>query len=279
MSQKQTNDYMADRSLLIISKEIHNMLENLNTWSVALKELLKIRRTLLNNPTADQELYDIIDVFSELYYANDSKPRSVKVKPADTSNDEDVDNFLQSVVKEERKSKNITSAPMTDMQQAALNVLNNAEEEAKQMDAMINARRNQMEEDMRNPPSKPVKFLVDETVEIDMEPNLESALNTAMSNINNDPSIHPVVAMQKEQPILPKPVVKFNTPEVPEFDKKYGPLFSMTATQRNRLFQDWFKQAVTNVDSQLTGPVSPNTRDRLIREETTRQQDRYLESF
>ena len=209
--------------------------------------------------------------------------RAVKKCNVEQDNSDDVDTFLQKVIKEEHPVAKKSN--MTEMQQAALSVLQNAEQEAKQMDAMINARRNQMEHDMLHPPTNPVKFTVNDDHPID---NLENDLNAAMANINADTSIHPLVSMQKDQSIfteLPKeqavkPVVKFTTPEVPEFDKKYGPLFSLTAPQRNKLFQQWFKQAVTHVDAHIaSNPVSPTTRDRLIREETTRLQDSYLENY
>lgn len=313
MNSNNTEKYMTERSVRILTTEIHNMMENLNTWSVALKNLLVIRRTLLNNPTADQELYDIIDVYSQLYYATYSgedtqTPRIVKriTKKVENNTDEsevDIDDFLQTVIKEEHGGK---EKKLTNMQQAALKVLDDAEQDAKQMDAIINSRRAQMENQMQNPPAKPVKFLTNdvdnnpdesegeiiEEVEITKEKNtmaedLENALKTTMSNISNDPTMHPLIEMQKNQSIFTgiqnydkPPAVKFNTPEIPEFDRKYGPLFSLTAPQRNKLYQRWFKQATINVDSQLNNqPVSPNTRNRLIREETTRMQDSYLESF
>jgi len=370
---------MADRSLHLITTEINHMLENINTWSVSLKELIKIRRMLLNNPDADKELYDIIDVYSELYYAvgtpDNSKPtrtvtskktvnhraardvdtRGGTARDVDTveieDDDEDVDTFLQNVIKDERKTKNMphntTDMPknMTEMQKAALNVITNAELEAKQMDDIINARRRQMEKDMRNPPKKPVKFTVSDTaveepvvenneeevvvdeaentedeevlVEIDLDAaeekekeSLETKLNNVMANINADSNIRKLIDMQKEQPIFnvmsgdanstpavnstpvvnstpnpaikpnSTPVVKFNTPEIPEFDPKFGPLYSLTAKQRKDLSFKWFKRAVSIVDEQLaTNPASPNTRARLIREETFKQQEDYLSQF
>jgi hypothetical protein len=371
------------------------MLENLNTWSVSLKELIKIRRLLIRNPEADKELYDIIDVYSELYYAEYSEtasgsvvhprrkvvrkqqnnsaestdvesdgedvsnngrlqPRADNVAEMDANPDEDIDNFLQSVIKEEHKPtarQQKSGGNMTDMQKAALKVLDTAELEAKQMDAIINARRKQMEKDMHNPPVKPVNFTVSDTVHTEPAVNskenkddedpenenadpedgevieeieitdgleleqphnivhpstldLENALKSVMSNITNDPSMHPLISMQKEQSIfagLPGyteqqpdlssvPVMQeipptaeknkiFKTPEVPEFDPKYGPLFSMTAYQRAKLYKRWFTQAAINVDAQTAAePVSPNTRHRLIREETTRLQNDYLET-
>ncbi len=333
--RNDTDLYMSNRTLQVLSAEMRNMLENLNTWSVSLKELIKIKRTLLKSPTADSELYDIMDVYSELYYAEYSKTSNaptgtrkiVKHKPRRNSNDKsdtdidvdvevtdgehsdvDVDDFLQKVIKEEQRSRvsrdKPAGAPLTETQKAALRVLDTADQEGKKMDALINARRAQMERDMSNPPVKPVNFTVTdcdikepakpsesnsdsdgevlEEVVIEEAPqsNLENELKTVMSNITADTTMHPLVAMQKENSIFNEPpAVKFTTPDPPEFDPKYGPLFSLTAPQRKKLFYQWFKRATVSVDEQLANnPVSPNTRNRLIREETTRLQDTYLES-
>ncbi len=69
------------------------------------------------------------------------------------------------------------------------------------------------------------------------------------------------------------------TQESYEFDPKYGPLLKLSAYARKQLQYKWFTRAKENVDAHVAEhPVSPRTRDQLIREETTRLQDLYCET-
>lgn len=454
--KNSTKSYMANRALHSLSKEIDDISENINTWAVSLKSLIKLRRALLKNSKADRDLYVIADAFSKLFYKGHAKvdtrhvdsdsdsdsgsgsgsesdsntesnntgsdsdsntesanntPRKNskqnkqnkhhKQSPTEPDADIDVDEFLREVVAAEQTAKDgkiqKPTAGMSKMQQAALKVLAEEDREVKDMDLLMAKRRRKMEEDMRKPqPTRPVKFTLDvdktldpktglplfedkqedsedgevlaeedisgsdSEVEVEVEAevevkvpkhskvlkpaklqkpakvlldenteddailsgtlandkakhpsvlDLENALKNAMANITADESLHPLIAMQKDSPLfagLPgftdsgdsvcanpvmsnpgnpsNPAVQtahttFSTPDPPEFDPKYGPLYRMTAPQRAKMFQQWFKRASTNVDSQLSkNPASPTTRNRLIREETFRLQENYLET-
>ena len=65
-----TNAYMKNRALKSLSKEISSISENINTWAVSLKHLIKLRRNLLSNKKADSDLYMVADAFSKLFYKN-----------------------------------------------------------------------------------------------------------------------------------------------------------------------------------------------------------------
>lgn len=379
-----TNAFMTNRATKSISKEIAKVSENLNTWSVLLKQLIKLRRLLLNNHNVDSDLYMVANAFSKLFYKNQAKVNDYhldsdseaeaeseadaeaevnsevdqdtgsdsnekrrkqnqkKSVEMESTEEEDVDEILRKIIASESTSVARTRK-VTPMQQAALNTLTIGEQEAKELDDLMEKKRRQLERDMNKPqPKAPVKFTLDidktldaetgrpidccvyptvsdedelgeileeESIKSDVHPittNLEKELTAAMIGINNDKSIHPILAMQAEDNIfsgLPEldPSVEnvqneskeSNKSKEPqsehvsyqesqasqEFDPKYGPLLKLSAYARKRLQYKWFNQAKKNVDVQTSEhPVSPSTRDRLIREETTRLQDYYCET-
>ncbi len=431
-----TKAYMTNRATKALAKEIAIAAENINTWAVNIKELIKLRRKLLKKPKADADLYTIADAFSRLFYKghtkavdyhvdsdssesedpgsdadsdadsdagldSESEPETRDIskhrkhrKTQETEKDVDVDEFLREVVAAEQNAKEgLKPDPkkMTKMQQAAYKVLAEEDREVKDMDDLMSKRRKQMLKDMRNPPVAPVKFTLDVDKTLDSKTGkpipeclprednltdseasgeiidecdvsesesdagsdkdatmkntlvnenakhpsvleLENALRDAMANITADATMHPLIAMQKESPLFaglpgydtaadsqandllksfgvtqtttntntikskhitesdasacstraPPNATKFNTPDVPEFDPKYGPLYRMTPKERSEMQQKWFKQAIVNVDAQLQAkkqPTSPNSRNRLIREETTRIQETFLETY
>ncbi len=428
-SNNSTKAYMTNRALKSLSNEIDSVSENINTWVVSLKSLIKLRRKLLGNSKADKDLYVVADAFSKLFYkghvkvdnrhidsdsdsdsdsdddadepnadVNDDaesesdvdvgsesdsdldviaqkKNKTRKSKQQSTAEnvdaDVDVDEFLREVVAAEHAAADgkpkVSKKNMSKMQLAALKVLSEEDREVKDMDDLMAQRRIKMERDMQKPqPTRPVKFTLDidktldpksglpihenidniddgeilEEISIHEESNLaeskpadaqkemsvvelENAIKETMKAINSDTKLHPLLSMQKDSPLfagLPgfdangnnqdstaqdptkelhsqfgvqspavlmnsntaksaNTAVTFLTPETPEFDPKFGPLYKFTADQRKKMFYQWFKQATVNVDNQLEGKlVDTATRDRLIREETTRIQDNYLES-
>lgn len=339
-----TNAYMTNRALKSLSKEISAISENLNTWAVSLKHLIKLRRNLLNNKKADSDLYLVADAFSKLFYKNHAKVDNYHVNSDSEQEDqelttnesqnahdfqeEDIDETLRKIVANEKpKSK------LTDMQLAALETLTAEEKEAEELNNQINRRRAQLNANMQKAqPSAPVKFTVDvdktldpktgKPIEYEVDDNsdngtildeasldsdngkktlitntesnylsngnLLTTLNEVMSKMNNDKSLHPIIAMQKETPLfngLPgfeNTAVKSEPVKVDgisNFNPKFTPLLKLTAHARKELQYKWFKQAIENVNIQTRDlPISPKTRDRLIREETTRQQEYYCET-
>ncbi len=383
-----TSAYMTHRTLKVLSDEINRVSENINTWVVSLKGLIKIRRTLLGNTKADKDLYLAADAFSKLFYKghldsdSDNSETHETVNPKgqvenSTKKDHDMDDdalaaYLCDAVSTEKVAADnpeLSKKNMSKMQLAALKVLSDGEKELKEMDDLMTRRRIQMEKDLQNPqPTRPVMFTLDvdktldphtgkpiheihatcrqdedgdilEEVSIDgdeppaklhpilaMQQELLSGLNDAgvmlggvssndaemsitqlenetkniIDKINSNTNMYPISDAQKESPDMtadnnqPKSrfgvqspevlmnvrtPVKFLTPETPEFDPKFGPLYRFTPEQRKKMYYQWFKQATVNVDNQLTDKkVDAETRNRLIREETTRIQNDYLES-
>lgn len=397
-----TNAYMKNRALKSLSKEISSISENLNTWAVSLKHLIKLRRKLLNNKKADSDLYMVADAFSKLFYKNhanvneyhldsdsgsdsdsesDSESNSPKSsrkhrdpqdqedhqKDCSEDQEEDIDETLRKIIASEARTSQSDNQPLpknlkiTPMQKAALDVLTAEEQEAKDLASRMARKREKLARDMNKPqPRAPVKFTldVDKTLdpktgkpidcgvyakddsedevldEVSIDENsdsdsaevpqenkkdikhpsavdLETALNNVMKNVLDDTSLHPIIAMQKENPLFnglpgfenttehtPQSIfgVPLNVPqsqpqsqtqkpqhnttqESYDFDPKYGPLLKLSAYARKQLQYKWFTQAKENVDAHIAEhPVSPRTRDRLIREETTRLQDLYCET-
>ncbi len=83
-----TKSYMINRALKSLADEINKVSENLNTWAVMLKQLIKLRRKLLRTPSADRDLYTVADAFSKLFYKNGAK---VDEYHLDSDLDSDVD--------------------------------------------------------------------------------------------------------------------------------------------------------------------------------------------
>ena len=147
-------------------------------------------------------------------------------------------------------------------------------------------RRKLMESQLQNPiiDNKPIQFSANSIEEI-------SEGDIVIDEEYIEPTIHPLIALQNETNLFkdlqdrsfdqqekPEPIIQQKT-DVPEFDPKYGPLYRMSAYQRKKMYQKWFQQAISNVDEQISNNlVSPKTRDRLIREETSRLQENYLET-
>jgi len=385
---------MKNRALKSLSKEISSISENINTWAVSLKHLIKLRRKLLNNKKADSDLYMVADAFSKLFYKNQAKvneyhldsdsesdsdsksdsesdsPRSTRQrrdphdqkdhqKDCSEDQEEDIDETLRKIIASEAWISQSDNQPLpknlkiTPMQKAALDVLTAEEQEAKDLASRMARKREKLARDMNKPqPRAPVKFTldVDKTLdpktgkpidcgvyakddsedevldEVSIDENsstesdsdaeeipqenkkdikhpsavdLETALNNVMKNVLDDTSLHPIIAMQKENPLFnglpgfenttehtpqpqPQPqnqIQKNITQESYDFDPKYGPLLKLSAYARKQLQYKWFTQAKQNVDAHIAEhPVSPRTRDRLIREETTRLQDLYCET-
>lgn len=381
-----TNAYMKNRALKSLSKEISSISENINTWAVSLKHLIKLRRKLLSNKKADSDLYMVADAFSKLFYKNHAKvneyhldsdsesdpdpesdsesnsPRSTrkrrdphKKEEDQEDQEEDIDETLRKIIASEARISQSDNQPLpknlkiTPMQKAALDVLTAEEQEAKDLASRMARKREKLARDMNKPqPRAPVKFTldVDKTLdpktgkpidcgvyakddsedevldEVSIDENsstesdsdaeeipqenkkdikhpsavdLETALNNVMKNVLDDTSLHPIIAMQKENPLFnglpgfenttehtPQPQIQpqhNTTQESYDFDPKYGPLLKLSAYARKQLQYKWFTQAKQNVDAHIAEhPVSPRTRDRLIREETTRLQDLYCET-
>jgi hypothetical protein len=361
-SKNSSNNYMTERSVKSISKEINHIASNISTWSTALKKLIQIKRLLTEDPFIDSTLFDLADSFEDLFYngitekvvRRQYKPkqqpkRSVKSVDSNSESsseaseievetesqpnnrqaarptpeaDVDVNEFLREVVAAEHAAQSgapaVPTNNMSKMQLAALKVLEEERKEAEDMDALIAERRKKMEQEMmKPPPARPIKFL-SETDSEDGDDSGDDSEGEILDEVSihsdtNAPALHPLIMMQQnnnlfkgmdgldpnaqpevsivdrleamldnasdQQPtVAPVPVV-FTTPEPPEFDPKYGPLFSLSLTQRNKLFYKWFQTASKNVDDQIQGKnITPRTRDRLIREETSRLQDEYLET-
>ena len=414
-----TDAYMKNRALKSLSKEISSVSENLNTWAVFLKHLIKLRRKLIGSKKADSDLYIVADAFSKLFYKNHAKvnechidsdseddsdsasrgtsdtnsPRKLQCN-AKNIEEEDIDETLRKIIASETRTSRSNNQELpenlkniTPMQQAALSVLTIEEQEAEDLANRMSRKREKLARDMHKPqPCAPVKFTLDvdktldpktgkpidccvhskddskddssddevldevsidnSDIESDAESNaesnaeseeipqknkkdvkhpsavdLETALKTVMKNVLDDTSLHPIIAMQKDNPLfngLPgfdnntgtafcAPTVSAPTVSAPtvsaliasnnvstdapqkksenttqesyEFDPKYGPLLKLSAYARKQLQYKWFTRAKENVDAHVAEhPVSPRTRDQLIREETTRLQDLYCET-
>lgn len=148
---------------------------------------------------------------------------------------------------------------------------------------------------------------------------VENAVAQALLPMTNDKSLHPLIAMQQADRLLSdlgnpaqetyapaptqnstpsqssnrnQPPAQTQTPaqnsehiseesrDLPsDFDPRFAPLYRMTIYQRNKLYNNWFKRAVINVDEQLKNKtVAADERAKMIREETSRLRDAWLES-
>jgi hypothetical protein len=122
-------------------------------------------------------------------------------------------------------------------------------------------------------------------VKADAEANVEAApmlicgdIKANVKKIQDKYKPHPLIEIQKQYPPLPPNLGPNIFDKPPEFDPKYGPLLRFSVNERNEMYAKWFKQAIMTVDAQLAKePKSPETRDRMIREEAFRIQDRFLE--